>query len=223
MSDDALDPTGRTNIRRHTDRGVYERDQINAILDEGLICHVACHVDGTTWMIPTAYGRRGHELLLHGAAANHVLKAASAGAALTVTVTLVDAMVLTRATFNHSINYRSVVVFGQATAITDPDAKAAALGVIVDHLLPGRSCECRWPTPTELAKTRVVALPITEASAKVRDGPPVDDESDRDAPVWSGLIPLATVAGPAVDAADMTAGTAPSPQWLAQSRWVPHA
>ncbi|MGH8922795.1 MAG: pyridoxamine 5'-phosphate oxidase family protein, partial [Actinomycetes bacterium] len=196
---------------------------INAILDEGLICHVACHVDGTTWMIPTAYGRRGHELLLHGAAANHVLKAASVGAALTVTVTLVDAMVLTRATFNHSINYRSVVVFGQATAITDPDAKGAALGVIVDHLLPGRSRECRRPTPTELTKTRVVVLPITEASAKVRTGPPLDEESDRDAPVWSGLIPLATVAGPAVDAADMTGGTAPSPQWLAQSRWVRRA
>jgi hypothetical protein len=217
---DTLDPTARTNVRRHSERGVYERDRIHAILDEGMICHVAGHADGTTWMIPTAYGRRGDELLLHGAAGNHLLKAAGTGVPLTVTVTLVDAMVLARAVFSHSVNYRSVVVFGEASVITDPDDKAAALAAIVDHLLPGRSAECQAPTPSELTQTRVLRLPITEASAKVRTGPPLDQPENQDLPVWSGIVPLATLAGDPVDAPGVAEGTAPSAGWLDQRRWL---
>ncbi|HLH47312.1 MAG TPA: pyridoxamine 5'-phosphate oxidase family protein [Acidimicrobiales bacterium] len=194
MSADVVEPTTRTTVRRHRDRGRYERETIYAILDEGMVCHVAACVDGVPWMIPTAYGRDGDTLYLHGAAGNHLLKAAAEGGDVCVVVTLLDGMVLARSTFNHSFNYRSVVVFGPATEITDPAAKDRALAVIVDHLLPGRSAEARPPTPSELRQTRVVALPLAEASAKVRSGPSSDDEGDLDLPVWAGVLPLRTVA-----------------------------
>ena len=190
-----LEPTDRTRVRRLRERGDYDRATIDAILDEAFVCHAACSVDGTVWMIPTAYGRDGDRLLLHGAAANHVLRAAAAGAELTVTVTLVDGMVLARSTFHHSINYRSVTLFGRATDLTDPGEKEAALARIVDHMLPGRSREARGPTAIELTKTRVVSLPIVEASAKVRTGGPKDDDEDLDLPVWAGVLPLRLHAG----------------------------
>lgn len=190
-----LDPTPRTTVRRLRERGDYDVETIHSILDEAFVCHAACVVDGTVWMIPTAYGRDGDRLLLHGAAANHVLKAAATGAELTVTVTLVDGLVLARSTFHHSINYRSVTLFGQATDITDPAEKEAALAVIVDHMLPGRTGEARGPSPIELTKTRVVSLAISEASAKLRRGGPKDDEPDLDLPVWAGVLPLRMVAG----------------------------
>jgi nitroimidazol reductase NimA-like FMN-containing flavoprotein (pyridoxamine 5'-phosphate oxidase superfamily) len=192
----AFIPTSRTAIRRHRDRAHYDRDLVYSILDEGFICHAACAVDGTVWMIPTIYGRDGDRLLLHGAAANHVLKAASAGAELTVTVTLVDGLVLARSMFHHSLNYRSVVVFGRATPIDDPGEKAAALALVVDHLLPGRTADARGPNQTELASTRVVSLPLDEVSAKVRTGGPIDDAEDMDLPVWAGVLPLKPAAGP---------------------------
>jgi hypothetical protein len=219
-----LEPTRRSQVRRHRDRASYALDDVYAILDEGLICHAACHEGGTTWMIPTAYGRWGDDLLLHGAAANHLFAAAAAGAQLAVTVTLVDGLVLARSTFSHSLNYRSVVIFGQATAITDPDAKAAALEAIVEHLLPGRTGEARPPTATELQSTTVVSLPITEASAKVRTGPPLDgDGPDGALAVWAGTLPLRTVAGPPVPAPDLAgAGAArgPAASWVTQPlRW----
>lgn len=191
----AIEPTGRTTVRRHRDRADYDRATVDAILDEGFICHAACAVDGTVWMIPTAYGRDGDRLLLHGAAGNHVLKAAAAGAELTVTVTLVDGLVLARSTFHHSVNYRSVVIYGTATEVTDPAAKEEALARIVEHMLPGRSGEARGPSPVELTKTRVVSLPIDEVSAKVRTGGPVDDEEDMALPVWAGVLPLRVAAG----------------------------
>ncbi len=219
-----LDPTRRSQVRRHRERANYRLDNVRAILDEGFICHVACHDAGTTWIIPTAYGRRNEELLLHGAAANHLLAAAAAGAQVAVTVTLVDGMVLARSTFSHSVNYRSVVIFGQATAITDPDAKAAALEAIVEHMLPGRTREARPPTATEVRSTTVVSLPITEASAKIRTGPPLDgDGPDGALPVWAGTVPFRTVAGPPVAAPDLSAGAAdlgPTESWSAQPlRW----
>jgi nitroimidazol reductase NimA-like FMN-containing flavoprotein (pyridoxamine 5'-phosphate oxidase superfamily) len=148
-------------------------------------------------MIPTAYGRDGDRLLLHGAAANHVLRAAAAGTEMTVTVTLTDGLVLARSTFHHSINYRSVTIFATATEITEPALKEAALAVIVDHMLPGRSGEARRPSPIELTKTRVVSLPITEASAKIRTGGPSDDDEDMGLAVWSGVLPLHLAAGTA--------------------------
>jgi nitroimidazol reductase NimA-like FMN-containing flavoprotein (pyridoxamine 5'-phosphate oxidase superfamily) len=220
----ALPASGRTQVRRHRDRAGYEIDQINAILDEGFICHVAGHDAGTTWMIPTAYARRDDQLLLHGAAANHLLSAGAAGAQLVATVTLVDGMVLSRSTFSHSINYRSVVVFGHATEITDPAQKAAALECIVEHMLPGRTAEARPPTDTELRSTIVLALPITEASAKSRSGPPADgDGPDGELPVWAGTIDLRTVAGLPVASPDLGAGGAtagPSSSWAVQpGRW----
>lgn len=219
---DALEETGRSQVRRHRDRASYQLARIHAILDEGFICHVACYDAGTTWMIPTAYGRRGDEILLHGAAANHVLAAAARGATLVVAVTLVDGMVLARSTFSHSINYRSVIIFGRATAITEPQAKAAALEAIVEHMLPGRTAEARPPTATEVRSTSVMALPITEASAKMRTGPPADgDGPDGALPVWAGTLPLHTIAGPPLPAPDLgPGGTAcgPSPSWAIQPR-----
>jgi nitroimidazol reductase NimA-like FMN-containing flavoprotein (pyridoxamine 5'-phosphate oxidase superfamily) len=192
-----IEPTPRTTVRRLRERAGYDRATIDAILDEGFVCHAACSVGGTVWMIPTAYGRDGDRLLLHGAAANHVLKAAAGGAELTVTVTLVDGLVLARSTFHHSINYRSVTMFGIATDITDPAEKEAALARIVEHMLPGRSREARSPSPIELTKTRVVSLAITEASAKLRTGDPKDDDEDLGLPVWAGVLPLRVVAGEA--------------------------
>lgn len=224
-----LQPTDRTQVRRHRDRAAYEVDQIDAILAEGFICHAACHDAGTTWMVPTAYGLSGSagdggELLLHGAAANHLFKAAAGGAQLVATVTHVDAMVLARSTFSHSINYRSVVVFGQARHITDPAEKAAALGTIVEHMLPGRSTEARPPNDAELLQTVVVALALTEASAKLRTGPPGDGDSpDADLPVWAGTIALRTAADLPVAAPGLSAGgigAGPSASWAVQpGRW----
>jgi nitroimidazol reductase NimA-like FMN-containing flavoprotein (pyridoxamine 5'-phosphate oxidase superfamily) len=211
--------TARTTVRRHRERGRYERELIHAILDEGFICHAACLVEGTVWMIPTAYGRVGDRLLLHGAAANLVLKAAAAGAELTVTVTLVDGLVLARSTFRHSINYRSVVVFGRATPVEDAREKADALARIVDHIVPGRTSEARAPNPVELASTRVVWLPLDEVSAKVRTGGPIDDEEDMGLPVWAGVLPLGPVAGPPQPDGDTAAGVA-LPAYLSQpGRW----
>jgi nitroimidazol reductase NimA-like FMN-containing flavoprotein (pyridoxamine 5'-phosphate oxidase superfamily) len=166
-------------------------------------------------MIPTIYGRDGDRLLLHGAAANHVLKAAARGAELTVTVTLVDGLVLARSMFHHSVNYRSVVMFGRATGIEDPEEKAAALALVVDRLLPGRAADARPPSDAELASTRVLSLPLDEVSAKVRSGGPVDDEEDMDLPVWAGVLPLHLAAG-----AYQPEGVLPPPAYLVQpQRW----
>jgi nitroimidazol reductase NimA-like FMN-containing flavoprotein (pyridoxamine 5'-phosphate oxidase superfamily) len=193
---------------------------VYSILDEGFICHAACERDGTVWMIPTIYGRRDDRLLLHGAAANHVLNAAAGGAELTVTVTLVDGLVLARSTFHHSINYRSVVVFGRATVIDEPAEKAAALGAIVDHLLPGRTGDARAPNMTELASTRVLWLPLNEVSAKVRTGGPIDDAEDMDLPVWAGVIPMGLSTGIAQPDPAGQPGLA-VPTYLSQpARWL---
>ncbi|MHB1928537.1 MAG: pyridoxamine 5'-phosphate oxidase family protein [Acidimicrobiales bacterium] len=216
---DQLVPTGRTNVRRHQDRASYERTVVNAILDEGMICHVAACVDGVPWMIPTAYGREGDTLYLHGASGNHLLKVAGEGGDVVVTVSLLDGMVLARSTFNHSFNYRSVVVFGRAEEVSDPAEKAHALEVIVDHLLPGRSKEARSPTNSELRQTRVVRLPITEASAKVRNGPPSDEEADVDLPIWAGVLPLRTVADAPQPDVNNQPGVAESVGLTQPARW----
>jgi uncharacterized protein len=218
-ADPSFVPTSRTTLRRHRERGEYDRDAVHAILDEGFICHVACAVDGTVFMIPTAYGRAGELLFLHGAAGNHMLKAAAAGAELTVTVTLLDGLVLARSTFHHSLNYRSVVVFGRATEVVDPDDKAEALAVIVDHMLPGRSGDARSPNPSELLSTRVVSLPLDEVSAKVRTGGPIDDEEDLLLPVWAGVLPLRPEAGPAIPEDTNRADFDPPPYLTQPGRW----
>lgn len=197
-------PSERATIRRHADRAVYERDAINAILDEGLIAHVGI-IDGTgrPVVIPMAYGRSGDRLYLHGLPASRLMRALASGADVSVTVTLVDGLVLAKSTFSHSINYRSVVIFGTGRLVRDRQAKLEALEVITEHLVPGRSADARGPNERELRGTYVVEIALDEASAKVRTGPPKDDPEDADLPVWTGVIPLAVEAGGPVPANDL--------------------
>jgi nitroimidazol reductase NimA-like FMN-containing flavoprotein (pyridoxamine 5'-phosphate oxidase superfamily) len=194
-------PTERTQVKRLPKRGVYDQAQVHAILDEGFICHVGFVADGQPYVIPTGYARSGDQIYMHGSPASRMLRAMSAGAPLCVTVTLVDGLVLARSAFHHSINYRSVVALGQARLVTDPEEKMAALGHITNHLAPGRWEEARLPNEKELKATTVVALALDEVSAKVRTGPPIDDEEDYALPVWAGVVPLRMEAGePAPDA-----------------------
>lgn len=187
-------PTDRTSVRRLPKRASYDRAVVYQILDEGFICHVGFVVDGKPFVIPTAYGRVGDTLYLHGAKANRMLKALAAGAEACVTVTLIDGLVLARSAFHHSMNYRSVVVFGRASAVEDPREKLDAMRAFSEHLIPGRWSEVRQPSERELAATLVLALPLAEVSAKVRAGAPVDDEEDLTLPVWAGELPLRLVA-----------------------------
>jgi nitroimidazol reductase NimA-like FMN-containing flavoprotein (pyridoxamine 5'-phosphate oxidase superfamily) len=187
-------PTDRTSVRRLPKRGSYDRALVYQILDEGFVCHVGFVADGLPFVIPTAYGRVGDTLYLHGAKASRMLKALAAGADACVTVTLVDGLVLARSAFHHSMNYRSVVVFGRASAVEDPREKLEAMRAFSEHLIPGRWSEVRQPNERELAATLVLALPLAEVSAKVREGAPVDDEEDLTLPVWAGELPLRLVA-----------------------------
>jgi nitroimidazol reductase NimA-like FMN-containing flavoprotein (pyridoxamine 5'-phosphate oxidase superfamily) len=183
-------PTKRTTVRRLPERGRYDRESIDSILDEGLVCHVGFVDDGQPFVVPSAYARMGDRLLVHGSAASRMLRALAAGAPACITVTLLDGLVLARSGFHHSMNYRSVVVVGSASEITDPDEKRRALDAIVEHIVPGRPESVRPPSDAELRATRVVALPLDEASAKVRSGPPKDDEADYGLPCWAGELPL---------------------------------
>jgi nitroimidazol reductase NimA-like FMN-containing flavoprotein (pyridoxamine 5'-phosphate oxidase superfamily) len=193
-----LTATDRTRVRRKRDRAVYRRDAINAIVDEGLICHVGFTHDGTTIVLPMAYGRVGDVLYLHGAAANAMLKTVGQGVEACVTITLVDSLVLARSAFHHSMNYRSAVLVGTAETVVDEAEKSRALAAVVEHMVPGRSADARPPTPKELVATSVVRFPIEEGSAKVRTGGPVDDDEDLALAVWAGQIPLELVARPPV-------------------------
>ena len=177
-------------VRRLAERGRYDRATIEAILDEGFVCHVGYAADAGPVVIPTAYARIGDRLYLHGAPANATLRHASSGVPVCVTVTLVDGLVLARSAFHHSINYRSVVVHGTGTEVTDEEEKRAALAAVVEHIVPGRGADARPPTSSELRATRVVRVPLDEASAKVRTGGPKDDPEDLDLPVWAGQVPL---------------------------------
>jgi uncharacterized protein len=197
-----LTRTERTAVRRLPKRGSYDRGVLDAILDEGLVCHVGFVADGQPYVIPTTYGRAGDRLYLHGSAASRMLKAMRGGIPVCVTVTLLDGLVLARSAFHHSMNYRSAVVIGPARLVDDPAEKARALGLIVDHMIPGRSATLRANTRKELAASAVLAVPLHEASLKVRDGGPVDDPEDVAAGIWGGHIPLRRVPGPPVPAAD---------------------
>ena len=188
-------PTARTTLRRLPKRGSFERETVNAILDEGFVCHVGFVMDGQPFVIPTAYGRKGDVLYIHGARASRMQKALARGADVCVTVTLVDGLVLARSAFHHSINYRSVVVFGRARVVESEAEKAAALEAFTEHVMPGRWADVRTPTSQELAATTVLAIELREASAKVRTGPPVDEEEDYALNVWAGVLPLAVTAG----------------------------
>ncbi len=196
-------------VRRLPDRGRYRREEIDAILDEGFVCHVGFVGPDGPVVIPTAYGRRGDQLYLHGASANAMLANAAGGGHLCITVTLVDGLVLARSAFHHSINYRSVVVYGVGEEVTAADEKRQALDAIVEHLVPGRGTDARPPTDRELRATRVVRVPLGESSAKVRAGGPKDDEEDLALPVWAGELPIVSATGLPVAADGLGSGLRP--------------
>ncbi len=194
-SPETYQPTERTKLGRRSARGVYDRRAVHAVLDEALICHVAVTTDHGPLVLPTIHTRIGETLYFHGAVASRLLRTMKLGVDVCVTATLVDGLVLARSAFHHSMNYRSVVVFGRATEVTDRDEKIAVLHSLVEHVVPGRSGAVRSPNDSELAQTSVLALPIVEASAKVRQGPPIDDDADHAIDVWAGVLPLSVQPG----------------------------
>ena len=194
MSNNSM-PTPRTRVVREPDRAVYDREAVNHLLDEGFLCHVGFVVDGQPFVIPTSYGREGDVLYIHGSAASRMLRNLSQGIRVCITVTLLDGLVLARSIFNHSMNYRSVVILGTATLVDDPEEKLKALRVLSEHIIPHRWDDSRQPNEKELKATSALRVPIEEFSAKVRQGPAVDDEPDYSFPTWAGVIPLDTTVG----------------------------
>lgn len=188
-------PTPRTRVVREADRAVYDRETVYRILDEGFLCHVGFTVDGQPFVIPTSYGRKDANLYIHGSAASRMLRQMKDGVAVCVTVTLLDGLVLARSVFNHSMNYRSVVILGKATLVEDPREKLDALRVLSEHIIPGRWDNARQPNERELKATSVLRVPIEEFSSKVRTGGPIDDEEDCSFPTWAGVVPLEMKAG----------------------------
>lgn len=195
----AITPTGRTQLRRYPTRGSFDSETIYSILDEGFLCHVGFAVDGQPVVIPTGYARSGDRLYIHGSAASRMLRTLDSGVDVCVTVTLLDGLVLARSGFHHSMNYRSVVVMGKARLVSGREEKLEALRAFTNHVVPGRWDEVRPPTEQELKATTVLAIPIEEASAKMRSGPPIDDEEDYSLPVWAGVIPAGLRFGAPVD------------------------
>jgi uncharacterized protein len=180
----------RTKLRRQPKRGAHDRETIDAILDEALICHLGFVHDGRPAVIPTLHARVGDEVFIHGSAASRMIRALSGGVEACLTVTLVDGLVLARSAFHHSVNYRSVVLYGTATPVTEPQDKERALEAFTEKLVPGRWADVRWPTRKELKGTAALALPIAEGSAKVRTGPPVDEDEDYALDAWAGVVPM---------------------------------
>jgi len=192
----------RTRLRRKPARGNHDRAVIDAIVDEALICHVGFVSPHGPIVIPTTHVRVGDTLYIHGSAVNAMLTTLATGIDACVTITLLDALVYSRTAFHHSVNYRSVIAFGRATEVIDNEVKLASLAALIEKVEPGRSRECRLPNPKELKATCVIAMPLTEASAKIRTGPPVADDTAEDAalPYWAGVIPLITTRGERVPA-----------------------
>jgi nitroimidazol reductase NimA-like FMN-containing flavoprotein (pyridoxamine 5'-phosphate oxidase superfamily) len=195
-SDRPLSSSPRTTLHRLRERGRLDRADLDAVIESGLICHLGVVMGGTPVVLPTGYGRIGENLYLHGSSANKSLLSA-AGQQVCVTITLLDGLVCARAVFHHSMNYRSAVIFGSPRLVEDPQEKLAALEAVTDHLVPGRWDHARPPTRKELAATAVLALPLDEASVKVRSGGPKDDEEDYDTPIWAGVLPAGLAFGPA--------------------------
>lgn len=189
-----LPRTPRTTLKRLPKRASHERETINQILDEGFICHVGFAIEGQPFVIPTGYARVGDKLIIHGSQASRMLRALETGIDACVTVTLIDALVLARSAFHHSMNYRSVVIFGRATPIDEREEKLAALFALSEHMIAGRWQEVRKPSEAELQQTTVLSMPIEEASAKIRTGPPLDDEEDYAMDVWAGVLPIRMIA-----------------------------
>lgn len=199
-------PSDRTLVRRMPHRGAYDRETIDAILDEGLVCHLGFTLDAQPYVLPTIYARDADELLIHGSAASRMLRSIRSGVAVCATVTLIDGLVLARSAYHHSMNYRSVVILGTATEICERARKLAAMRLIVNHVIPGRWDEVRAPSEPEIRATMVVSLPINEVSAKVRTGPPIDDEEDYSLANWAGVLPLSLDAHAPVPDPQLPAG-----------------
>ena len=185
---DQYPPTERTQVVRRSQRGVYDKPQVHAILDEGFVCHVGFVMNGRPFVIPTAYARSGEQLYIHGSPASRLMKGQEVDVCLTVT--LLDGLVLARSSFHTSINYRSVVVLGKARLVTDLEEKRQALRCFTNHVISGRWEQTKQPIDSELKATSVLALPLAEVSAKIRTGPPIDDEEDYALPVWGGVVPV---------------------------------
>jgi nitroimidazol reductase NimA-like FMN-containing flavoprotein (pyridoxamine 5'-phosphate oxidase superfamily) len=200
MSGTTFDATERTTVRRLAKRGSFDRATVYSILDEALFCHVGFVIEGKPVVIPTIHARRGDLLYLHGSQANRMLRTLRGGVEACVTVTLLDGLVIARSAFHHSMNYRSVVVYGVATEVTDRDEKLIALETIVEHVVPGRTADARGPTDAELRGTLVLSIPLEEVSAKIRTGGPIDDEEDYALPIWAGELPFTVT--PATPIAD---------------------
>ena len=211
---DRFPVTNRSKVRRLPKRGSAERTQVYAILDAHFLCHIGYVIDGQPYVTPTGYWRHGDRIYWHGSSASRMLRAQTAGIPVCLTVTLVDGLVLARSGFHHSINYRSVMAFGLATKVEDLAEKKAALDAYVQRLYPGRNAELRGIDPQELKATSLLGMTIEEASAKVRTGPPVDDEPDYALPVWAGVVPLTEVVGTPIPDPRLAPGT-PFPQHLA--------
>ena len=213
-----FEPTPRTRIRRTPKRASYERETVEAILDEGVFCHVAFVHLGQPYCIPTIHARVGDIVYLHGSTASRMMRALASGAPACLTVTHLDGVVFARSAVHHSVNYRSAIVLGTLRAVTDPEEKLAALEAFTEQLVPGRWPEVRWPDRQELKGTSVLALALDEASAKIRTGPPVDEEADYDLPVWAGVVPLSLEPGdPEPD--DRLAGDVAPPDHV--TGWTP--
>ena len=206
---DHLTQTERTRLRRLPKRGAFDRETVNSILDEAFICHIGFTVDGQPYVIPTAFGRVDDVLYIHGSSASRMLRTLSKGVEMCFTATLIDALVLARSAFHHSINYRSVVVLGKATLVEENEEKNLALEAITNHIVPGRWDDVRWPTELELKATSVLKLPIEEASAKVRTGPPIDDEEDYAMNIWAGILPIELKTGDPIDDDRLDNGSLP--------------
>jgi uncharacterized protein len=201
--------TERTRVRRLPERAAYDRATVHAVLDEGFVCHVGFQIDGQPYVIPTGYARVGETIYLHGSTGSRL--GLRPGMDICVTVTLLDGLVLARSAFHHSMNYRSVMAIGRTRPVHDPQEKEAVLRALVDHIVPGRSAEVRGGDRRELAATAVLALPLTEVSAKVRTGPPKDDDPDDALPIWAGILPLALGPGRPLPDPRLHPGIAVSP------------
>jgi nitroimidazol reductase NimA-like FMN-containing flavoprotein (pyridoxamine 5'-phosphate oxidase superfamily) len=207
--------TDRTKLKRLPKRGHFDRETVYAILDEGFICHVGFAVDGQPFVIPTGYARVDDKLYIHGSQASRMLRSLSNSLDACVTVTIVDGLVLARSAFHHSMNYRSVLVFGHAELVDDPKEKYEALLALSEHIVRGRWADVREPNEQEMVQTTVLCLPMEEASAKIRTGPPLDDEEDYELPMWAGVVPLKLVAGEPVNDPRLPEGI-PVPDYAAR-------
>jgi uncharacterized protein len=200
--------TPRTRIRRLPKRGNYDKSAVHAILDQGFICHVGFAVDAQPYVIPTIYARDDATLFVHGAAVSRMLRTLTQAVPVCITVTLLDGLVLARSAFHHSLNYRSVVMLGNARLVDDADQKLRALHLITNHVVPARWEEARTPNELELRQTSVLALPLEEVSAKIRSGPPIDDDEDYARPIWAGVVPVETRLATPIDDGRLLPGVA---------------